>query len=84
MEQIGIATYRMDCNCLEVIRPGENFTRRIDCYNIYPEHERIFGVQVDGDEIWVLVGPKNNPRPDRRVRYQFSTLCGGSSEYRYF
>lgn len=81
MEQIGLATYDRASNSLDVVRPGESFTRRIPCYNIYPQNERVFGIQVAGDDIWVLVGPKNNPRPDRRVCYQFSTLSGGSSQY---
>jgi hypothetical protein len=79
--QTGLANYDEESNSLDVLRPGEGFTRRIPCYNIIPQNERVFGVQVSGDDIWVFVGPKNNPRPDARVRFQFSSLSGGGREY---
>jgi hypothetical protein len=36
-------------------------------------------VQVEGDRIWVLVGPHSNPRPNRKILYLFSSLSGGGS-----
>ena len=75
----GIAQYDSVNNRLEVIRPNETFTRYINCNNLRPEQERVFGVQVNGDEIWVLTSPKNNQRPNKKFIYTFSGLCGGRS-----
>lgn len=69
--------YDPGLNRLEVVRPGENSTRYISCINLHPKNDRVFGVQVDGDEIWVLVGPHNNQRPNRKIGYCFSSLTGG-------
>ncbi len=66
-------------NLLEVIRPGENSKRYIPCTNLRPQSDKVHGIQVNGDEIWVLVGPLTNPRPNRKFLYRFSSLSGGSS-----
>ena len=73
----GYAMYNPQDNCLEVIRPGENVTRYINCTNLNPYSDRVHGVQIDGDDIWVLVGPHSNPRPNRKIGYSFSSLTGG-------
>lgn len=39
----------------------------------------IFGIEIHGDEIWVLSAPKTNSRPNRKHIYKFSSLSGGSS-----
>jgi hypothetical protein len=44
-----------------------------------PEQDRVFGLEIDGDDIWLLIGPKNNQRPNRKINYKFSSLSGGSS-----
>ncbi len=75
----GLAIYNESANRLEVVRPGESSTRHIPCTNLRPAEVRVFGVQVEGDEIWVLVGPKHNQRPNRKILYRFSSLSGGSS-----
>ena len=75
----GYALYDQSSNSLEVIRPGENTTRRIPCINLNPSQERVHGVQIRGDEIWVMVGPHTNPRPNRKYIYRFSSLAGGAS-----
>lgn len=79
MPSPGYAIYDPTGNRLEVIRPGENSKRYIPCTNLRPQADRVHGVQVDGDEIWVLVGPLTNPRPSRKILYRFSSLSGGSS-----
>lgn len=79
MPSSGYAMYDAASNRLEVIRPGENTKRYIRCTNIRPPHDKVRGVQVDGDDIWVLVGPSSNPRPNRKFLYRFSSLSGGSS-----
>ena len=79
MKSAGYAVYDALANRLEVIRPGESIKRQIPCLNIRPASDTVQGVQIDGDEIWVLVGPKGNTRPDRKVRYQFSPLKEGGS-----
>lgn len=79
MPSSGYAMYDASGNRLEVIRPGENSKRHIPCTNIRPPHDKVHGVQVDGDDIWVLVGPSSNPRPNRKFLYRFSSLSGGSS-----
>jgi len=75
----GMAIYLADTNELEVVRPGENNRRRIKCSNLNPKQSHVFGVQVQGDEIWVLTGPKSNSRPNRKYIYKFSSLSGGGS-----
>ncbi|MEI6486231.1 MAG: hypothetical protein WCO11_08180 [Sphingomonadales bacterium] len=45
--------------------------------NLNPRQEKVFGVQIDGDEIWILVGPQQNQRPNRKIGYRFSSLNGG-------
>jgi len=75
----GIARYDERSNSLFVIRPGENRERKIKCTNLNPRSVKVFGVQVEGDEIWVLTGPKTNSRPNRKYIYKFSSLSGGSS-----
>ena len=79
MSSEGYARYDESDNALEVTRPGENLTRRIPCTNLNPDFERVHGVQVHGDEIWVLTGPATNPRPNRKYIYRFSSLSGGAS-----
>ena len=75
----GYAIYDARNNRLEVVRPHDNVTRYIPCVGLRPEAERVHGVQVEGDEIWVLVGPLTNPRPIRKYIYRFSTMTGGGS-----
>lgn len=75
----GCALYDAVRNELEVVRPGESITRRIKCVNMRPEQDRVFGLEIDGDDIWLLIGPKNNQRPNRKINYKFSSLSGGSS-----
>lgn len=79
MNADGYALYDEYSNSLEVIRPGENITRHIPCTNLNPSSERVHGVQIHGDEIWVLTGPSTNPRPNRKYIYRFSSLAGGAS-----
>ena len=75
----GYAIYDVTNNRLEIVRPNESMTRYIPCNNLRPEQERVFGVQIEGDEIWVLTGPHSNPRPNKKFIYSFSSLSGGSS-----
>jgi hypothetical protein len=76
----GYAQYDADRNRLEVIRPGENMTRYIPCINLRPNADKVHGVQISGDEIWVFTGPLTNPRPNKKFIYRFSSLSGGSSK----
>jgi hypothetical protein len=80
MSSSGYAIYNEDRNVLEVTRPGENMKRTIHCTNLNPASMRVHGVQINGDEIWVLVGPHSNPRPNRKIIYKFSSLSGGGSQ----
>jgi len=79
MKSQGYAMYDEDKNQLEVIRPGENVKRFIRCNNLNPTDLKVHGVQISGDEIWVMVGPRTNPRPSRKFIYRFSSLSGGGS-----
>ena len=79
MSQEGYAIYIEELNELEVIRPGESQKRRIKCTNLRPKELHVFGVQVVGDEIWILTGSKSNNRPTTKYLYKFSSLSGGSS-----
>jgi hypothetical protein len=79
MTSVGYAIYDPDQNRLKVVRPSENSTRYIRCTNLNPKSDHVFGVQIEGDEIWVLVGPKQNQRPNRKIGYRFSSLSGGYS-----
>jgi len=76
----GIARYDEHSNTLFVIRPGENSERKIKCTNLNPRSVNVFGVHVEGDEIWVLTGPQTNSRPNRKYIYFFSSLSGGRSK----
>ena len=80
MGKIGLAMYLEGSNELEVTRPGESNKRRIKCTNLNSKQLKVHGVQVNGDEIWVLTGPKNNSRPNRKYIYSFKSLSGGSSK----
>lgn len=73
----GHAVYDLSQNRLEVVRSGENIIRYIKCVNLNPKSVRVFGVQIDGDDIWVLVGPHSNQRANRKIGYRFSSLRGG-------
>ena len=75
----GYAQYDPTRNRVEVVRPGENGTRYINCINLNPRSDKVFGLQIDGDEIWVLIGPPQNQRPNRKIGYRFSSLSGGNS-----
>jgi hypothetical protein len=77
MASISHAIYNETRNRLEVVRSEENTTRHIKCVNLDPKSSRVFGVQIDGDDIWVLVGPHQSPRPNRKIGYRFSSLSGG-------
>jgi hypothetical protein len=79
MRATGYARYVEGVNALEVVRPGENLTRRIHCTNLNPSANRVYAVEVHGDEIWVLAGPLTNQRPSRKYIYRFSSLAGGIS-----
>ena len=77
----GIARYDERNNKLIVIRKGENIERLIPCTNFNPKGgDKYFGVEINGDEIYLLVGPKNNPRPNKKFIYKFSSLTGGGSK----
>jgi len=80
MSRPGIARYDERTNTLIVIRPGESSERKIRCTNLNPKKMKIFGVEIHGDEIWVLTAPKTNSRPNRKYVYKFSSLSGGSSK----
>jgi len=75
----GFAVYDASNNRLDVIRPNETTTRHIKCNNLNPSADKVFGVEISGDEIWVFVGPHNNSRPNKKYIYFFSSLSGGSS-----
>jgi hypothetical protein len=75
----GIAMYDAETNSLVVTRPGESMQRRIRCTNLLPSASKVYGVEINGDAIDVLVGPNSSQRPNRRFRYYFSSLSGGSS-----
>ena len=77
MASMGHAIYDETRNRLEVVRPGENTTRYIICTNLNPKSFRVFGLEIDGDNIWVLIGPHQNSRPNRKIGYRFSSLSGG-------
>ena len=79
MNSQGYAKYDETKNQLEVIRPGENSPRTIRCNNLDPSSLKIHGVQINGDEIWILTSPKTNSRPNRKTIYYFSSLSGGAS-----
>lgn len=79
MATAGSAVYNAVKNELEVVRPGETTQRTIRCTNLNPNAVRIHGVEIHGDEIWILTGPKTNPQPNRKYIYTFSGLSGGNS-----
>ncbi len=75
--QRGCAVYDANNNRLEVIRPGESVTRYISCVNLRPTSDKVYGVEIEGDEILLLIGPPQNRRPQRKIGYRFSSLTGG-------
>ena len=40
---------------------------------------KVFGVETVGNEVHVLTGPRGNPQPNRRVRFNDSGLGKGST-----
>ena len=76
----GIARYDESKNCLIVVRKGESLERTIRCTNFNPGSYKYFGLETNGDEIYLLVGPKQNSRPNKKFIYKFSSLSGGSSK----
>ncbi len=76
----GIARYDERNNRLIVTRQGENSERYIPCTNFNPNADKFFGVETNGDEIYLLVGPANNARANRKIIYKFSSLGGGGSK----
>ena len=74
----GYALYDAQNNRLEVIRPGETSKRYIPCMNLRPSADKVHGLQISGDEIWVFVGAHSNPMPNRKFIYSFSSLTGGA------
>jgi hypothetical protein len=79
MMKPGVARYVEARNELEIVRPGESSPRRIRCMNLDPKSSKVWGVEVHDDEIWVLVSPHSNSRPNRKYIYSFRSLGGGSS-----
>lgn len=79
MSNTGYATYIESSNEPEVIRPGENSTRKIRCTNLDPSRDHVKGIEIHGDEIWILTNTNKNNRPNRKFIYKFSSLSGGSS-----
>jgi len=73
----GIARYDEARNELEVIRPNETTTRRIRCNGIDPRSKKVFGVEIHGDQIWVLLSSKSGSHPDEKRVYSFRSLSGG-------
>jgi hypothetical protein len=66
-------------NCLVVLRSGEVIERKIPCLNVSRVLHKVYGVEICGDAVDLLVGLRGSSRPDRRVRYYFSSLRGGAS-----
>ena len=64
------------CGLLVIVKGRKRY---IPCTNLRPQSDKVHGVQVNGDDIWVLIGPMTNPRPNRKILYRFSSLSGGSS-----
>jgi hypothetical protein len=79
MNNSGYAKYIDSLNELEVIRPGENSIRRIRCTNLNPSRDHVQGIEIHGDEIWVLTNTNKSNRPNRKYVYKFSSLSGGAS-----
>ncbi len=75
----GTAIYNVATNELEVFRASDSSNRTIICTNLNPSRDLVKGVQVVGDEIWVLTNTNKNDRPNRKFIYSFRSLSGGSS-----
>ena len=73
----GVARYSETANELVIVRKGESVTRRIRCMNLDPRRDRVWGVEIHGDEIFVLVSPKSNSGPNKALVYSFKKLSGG-------
>lgn len=75
----GTAVYNPNTNELEVFRASDSSNRTIRCTNLNPNRDYVKGVQVEGDEIWVLTSANKNGRPSRKFIYSFISLSGGAS-----
>ena len=81
--KVASAEYNETTNELEVVREGENIKRYIRCTNFNPSDRKNYGIEIHGDEIWLLSSPKNNSKPNRKHIYFFKSLSsGGYSEYK--
>jgi hypothetical protein len=74
-----LARFDSALNSLIVVRRGESFERQIRCLNLSSLRHKVFGIEINGDAIDLMVGPRFSRRPDRRIRYFFSSLSGGST-----
>ncbi len=70
----GIAVYNASTNELKVFRASDSSNRRIKCSNLNPNRDYVKGIQIEGDEIWVLTNTNKNNRPNRKFIYKFSSL----------
>jgi len=71
MSKTGYERYIESANELEVIRPGENSTRKIRCTNLKPNCDHVQGIEIHGDEDTVFL--KGEPRGDVVSYKNFAT-----------
>ena len=79
MKPSGTAVYDASRNELKVFRESDASNRTIRCTNLNPKKDLVKGVQVEGDEIWVLTNTNTYDRPNRKFIYNFKSLSGGAS-----
>lgn len=79
MKQGGTAVYDASRNELKVFRASDASNRTIRCTNLNPKRDLVKGVQIEGDEIWVLTNTNTYDRPNRKFIYSFKSLSGSSS-----
>ena len=78
MERIMTAFWDEDREELEVRRPTGQVFRFSARQAVAGNHE-VFGVQVNGNEIWVLTGASGAQRPTWKARYTQTGTYRGTS-----
>ena len=78
MERIMTAYWDEDCEHLVVRRPSGQVFSFAARQAVAGGHE-VFGVQTDGNDVWVLTGAAGSRRPTWKARYTQTGTYRGTS-----
>jgi hypothetical protein len=64
---------------LTITRPSGQVYRVKNARSVLGRDVRVFGVETVGNQVHVLVAPRNNQRPNRRIKFSDSGTYMGSN-----